>query len=101
MISLQEDPGKVVDIDDLAAMRANTLSVLSQLSSCGTADPISLQTVRQALKLVDAQAHPAVEGASLLFHYLFDDWRAVYSTVALYHKRLDDLVRSLYCYKFT
>lgn len=78
-------------------MRANTLSVLSQLSTCGggSADPISLQTVRQALKLDAAQEHPGIEGASLLFHYLFDDWRAVYSTVAMYHKRLDELVSYL------
>ena len=51
-----------------------------------------MQTVRQALKLDPAQAHPGLEGASLLFYYLFDDWRAVYLTVATYHKRLDELV---------
>jgi len=50
-----------------------------------------MQTVRQALKLDPAQAHPGLEGASLLFYYLFDDWRAVYLTVATYHKRLDEL----------
>lgn len=52
-----------------------------------------MQTVRQALKLDPAQANPGFEGASLLFYYLFDDWRAVYSTVSMYHKRLDELVR--------
>ncbi len=78
-------------------MRANTLSVLSQLSSHGggSADPISLQTVRQALKLDTAQGDSGIEGASLLFHYLFDDWRAVLSTVAMYNRRLDELVRYL------
>ncbi|KAG4425644.1 hypothetical protein IFR04_001106 [Cadophora malorum] len=91
VISLHEHPGHVEDKDDLGAIRANTLSVLSQLSRLGTADPISMQTVRQALKLDPAQAHPGLEGASLLFYYLFDDWRAVYLTVATYHKRLDEL----------
>ncbi|PVH87189.1 hypothetical protein DL98DRAFT_510047 [Cadophora sp. DSE1049] len=91
VISLHEHPGQVEDKEDLGAIRANTLSVLSQLSKLGTADPISMQTVRQALKLDPAQAHPGLEGASLLFYYLFDDWRAVYSTVATYHKRLDEL----------
>ncbi|KAH9210573.1 hypothetical protein DL95DRAFT_370770 [Leptodontidium sp. 2 PMI_412] len=91
VISLHEDPGQVEDPEDLRAIRMNTLSVLSQLSTHGTADPISMQTVRQALKLDPGQGHPGLEGASLLFYYLFDDWRAVYSTVAMYHKRLDEL----------
>ncbi|KAG4442736.1 hypothetical protein IFR05_001753 [Cadophora sp. M221] len=91
VISLHEDPGQVDDPEDLKAIRMNTLSVLSQLSTRGTADPISMQTVRQALKLDPGQGHPGLEGASLLFYYLFDDWRAVYSTVAMYHKRLDEL----------
>ncbi|KAK0104499.1 hypothetical protein ONS95_004787 [Cadophora gregata] len=91
VISLHEHPGEIEDKDDLSAIRANTLSVLSQLSKLGTADPISLQTVRQALKLDPAQGNPGREGASLLFYYLFDDWRAVYLTVATYHRRLDEL----------
>jgi hypothetical protein len=75
-------------------MRRNTLSVLSQLSTVGLdqTDPLSLQTVRNSLKADAAQAQPGIEGSSLLFYYLFDDWRAVYSTVGKFHQRLDALV---------
>jgi hypothetical protein len=70
------------------------MSVLKQLSTSGLdeTDPLSLQTVRYALKAEDVQAEPGIEGSSLLFYYLFDDWRAVYSTVGRYHLRLDILV---------
>ncbi|PBP22086.1 hypothetical protein BUE80_DR007079 [Diplocarpon rosae] len=95
VISLQEHPGQVDDREDLAAMRSNTLSVLRQLSKLGTADAISMKTVRQALKQDGASENPGVEGASLLFHYLFDDWGGVYSTVAAYRKRLDELQASI------
>ncbi|OWP04892.1 hypothetical protein B2J93_4218 [Marssonina coronariae] len=95
VISLHEHPGQVDDREDLAAMRSNTLSVLSQLSNWGIADAISMKTVRQALKLDSASESAGVEGASLLFHYLFDDWRGVYSTVATYRKRLDELQASI------
>lgn len=76
-------------------MRGNTLSVLSQLSNHGHlgADPVSMQSVRQSLELGPAQAHPGVEGASNLFYYLFDDWRAVYASISAFHKKLEDLVR--------
>lgn len=54
-----------------------------------------MQTVRQALKRDVTQAHEGLEGASLLFYYLFDDWRAVYLTVAEYSLRLGRLVCTL------
>lgn len=75
-------------------MRGNTLSVLSQLSNVGhkQADPISMQTVRQVLESDEGQVDPGIEGASNLFYYLFDDWRAVYTTVSSFHNRLDNLV---------
>ena len=97
MISLHEYPGLVNNASDLKSMRANTLSVLSQLSRFGhdSADPISLQTVRQALEQAASQDHPGLEGASNLFYYLFDDWRAVYSTVAGFHQRLEEFVSIL------
>jgi len=78
-------------------MRRNTLSVLSQLSKIGhdQADPISMQTVRQVLELDEAQANPGIEGASNLFYYLFDDWRAVYATVSSFQKRLHDLQQTI------
>lgn len=79
---------------DIKATRANTLSVLSQLSDLGhnSVDPISMQTVRQALKHHDVlESTQGVEGASLLFYYLFDDWRAVFLTIGMYQKRLGDL----------
>jgi hypothetical protein len=52
-----------------------------------------MQTVRQTLKLDAVQSNPGIEGASNLYYYLFDDWRAVYHTIAMYHQRLEDLVR--------
>lgn len=52
-----------------------------------------MQTVRQALDPNSHGADLGVEGASNLFYYLFDDWRAVYVTVAGFHDRLDELVR--------
>jgi hypothetical protein len=75
-------------------MRSNTMSVLKQLSTSGLdeTDPLSLQTVRSTLKTEAAQAAHGIEGSSLLFYYLFDDWRAVYSTVGRFHHRLDTLV---------
>jgi hypothetical protein len=70
------------------------MSVLKQLSTSGLdeTDPLSLQTVRYALRAEAVQAAPGIEGSSLLFYYLFDDWRAVYSTVGRYQLRLDKLV---------
>ena len=94
VLSLHEDPGPVNDDENLKMIRGNTLSVLSQLSKWGhlNADPTSMQTVRQALQLDSAQADPGIEGASNLFYYLFDDWRAVYSTFAAFGERLKKLV---------
>lgn len=78
-------------------MRSNTLSVLSQVSTCGhdSADPISMQTVRQVLELETSETDPGLEGASNLFYYLFDDWRSVYITVAIFRQKLQLLVRQL------
>lgn len=75
-------------------MRNNTLSVLSQLSNHGhfRADPISMQSVRQALQLESSLGDQGLEGASNLFYYLFDDWRAVFETSAAYRQRLKELV---------
>ena len=75
-------------------MRSNTLSVLTQLSTYGhdSADPISMQTVRQVLELDTTETDPGIEGASNLFYYLFDDWRAVYITVAIFRQKLQVLV---------
>lgn len=94
VLSLHEDTGPIVKEHDLKMMRNNTLSVLSQLSNHGhlKADPISIQSVRQALELDSPQANIGIEGASNLFYYLFDDWRAVYSTISAYRQRLEELV---------
>jgi len=51
-----------------------------------------MQSVRLALKDLDGGEDPGVEGASNLFYYLFDDWRAVYKTVAVFGKRLEEFV---------
>ncbi len=94
MISFHEYPGPFTDRVDFKAMRRNTLSVLRQLSTVDLdqTDPLSLQTVRYALKSEAAQAQPGIEGSSLLFYYLFEDWRAVYTTVGRFHQRLESLV---------
>ena len=67
---------------------------MSQLSNHGhlTADPISIQSVRQALDPNNLQIDVGIEGASNLFYYLFDDWRAVYSTISTFRRRLEELV---------
>lgn len=97
VISLQEYPGLFKNEEDLKATRSNLFSVLSQLSAINhdTTDPLSMQSVRQALADVDDGYH-GVEGASNLFYYLFDDWRAVYSTVDVFGKKLLSLVRLLH-----
>jgi hypothetical protein len=93
VLSFHEYPGSFTDPNDLKAMRRNTLSVLQQLSAVGydQTDPLSLQTVRHALTET-TQAQAGIEGSSLLFYYLFEDWRAVYSTVGRFHQRLGSLV---------
>jgi len=67
---------------------------MSQLSDHGhlTADPISIQSVRHALDPDSLHANVGIEGASNLFYYLFDDWRAVYSTISNFRHRLEELV---------
>lgn len=97
VISLHEDMGPLKTQKDIESLRSNTLSVLTQLSSHGhdSADPISMQTVRKALESDAGQVDPSLEGASSLFYYLFDDWRAVYRTVATFHSRLEELVSNL------
>lgn len=44
--------------------------------------------IRKALKEGLDLSSPGVEGSSLLFYYLFDDWETVYATVVRYSKRL-------------
>ena len=94
VMSLHEDPGPVNGTEALRSLRGNTFNVLSQLSTLGhlSADPTSMITVRQALGLDAAAANAGIEGSSNLFYYLFDDWRAVYSTIAAYRARLRQLV---------
>ncbi|KAN0117443.1 hypothetical protein V8E51_003420 [Hyaloscypha variabilis] len=96
VISFHEYPGRLADTKDLEAMRSNTLSVLRQLSVVDKTDPLSLQTVRYALKAEAVKDSPGIEGSSLLFYYLFDDWRAVYSTVGRFHNRLDTLQNAIF-----
>ena len=95
VIAFHEHPGAFKDPNAFKAMRRNTLSVLSQLSTVGVdkTDPLSLQTVRYALKSEAAKAEPGIEGSSLLFYYLFEDWRAVYTTVGRFQQRLTNLVQ--------
>ncbi|KAB8291243.1 hypothetical protein EYC80_009930 [Monilinia laxa] len=83
---------------DLKSLRGNTLSVLGQLSKSGheTADPISMQSVRQVLDMNAAHANNGIEGASNLFYYLFDDWRAVYATVAFFRGSLQKLETAIF-----
>lgn len=94
IISLHEQPASAETTEHVEAMRSNTISVLSQLSTFGhdCADPISMQTVRQVLESSSKDVDPGVEGASNLFYYLFDDWRSVYMTVASFRLKLEVLV---------
>ncbi|KAH8783896.1 hypothetical protein BGZ57DRAFT_883933 [Hyaloscypha finlandica] len=102
VISFHEYPGQVKDPAHLKAMRSNTLSVLRQLSNVGldNTTPLSVQSVRYALKSDDgvlpSQTTPDIEGSSLLLYYLFDDWRAVYSTVGKFHDRLNTLQNAIF-----
>ncbi|KAF7951497.1 hypothetical protein EAE96_006806 [Botrytis aclada] len=99
VIAVHEDTGPLeATKKDLKSLRGNTLSVLSQLSKSGheTADPISMQSVRQVLDLNAAHANSGTEGASNLFYYLFDDWRAVYKTVAFFRESLKELETSIF-----
>jgi hypothetical protein len=95
VISLHEYPGPVGNPEDVKILRGNTLSVLSQLSLTGSADAISLQAIRQALEDNSDVMEMGRKGSSLLFYYLFEDWRAVFFTVAMYDKRLGQLVCSV------
>ncbi|KAF4637447.1 hypothetical protein G7Y89_g653 [Cudoniella acicularis] len=96
VISFHEHPGSV-GIEDLKSIRSNLLSVLYQISKNGydPAEVISMQSVRQVLNKspVDKWGE---EGASNLFYYLFDDWRAVYSTVGAFQKRLTLLQKQIF-----
>ena len=94
VISLHEDIGPVRYVEEVESLRQNTFNVMSQLSDHGhfSVDPISMQSVRQTLELDFAQRGSGIEGASNLFYYLFDDWRAVYSTIASFRERLKRLV---------
>ncbi|ATZ55154.1 hypothetical protein BCIN_11g04390 [Botrytis cinerea B05.10] len=99
VIAVHEDTGPIKPTKkDLKSLRGNTLSVLGQLSKSGheAADPISMQSVRQVLDLNTAQANSGTEGASNLFYYLFDDWRAVYKTVAFFRGSLKELETSIF-----
>ncbi|PQE25921.1 adp-ribosylation factor protein [Rutstroemia sp. NJR-2017a BBW] len=96
VISLHEDTGSLNNVDDLKSIRGNTLSVLRQISrqGYGIIDPLSVQSIRPALDL-ERPAENGHEGASNLFYYLFDDWRAVYVTAALFKKSLHELTQEV------
>ncbi|TVY54071.1 hypothetical protein LCER1_G005000 [Lachnellula cervina] len=96
VISLQENPGRL-DEEDLKSTRLNLLSVLKQLSKVknDSTDPLSMQSVRQALEGLDID-DPGSEGSSNLFYYLFDDWRAVYSTVEVFGMKLKSLQKEIF-----
>ncbi|KAM3071193.1 hypothetical protein ACMFMF_007668 [Clarireedia jacksonii] len=96
VISLHEDTGSLKNPDDLKYIRGNTLSVLRQISQQGYSiiDALSMQSIRPALDL-ERPLENGREGASNLFYYLFDDWRAVYVTAALFKKSLHELEVSI------
>ncbi|RDL41990.1 uncharacterized protein BP5553_01969 [Venustampulla echinocandica] len=94
IISLHESQAQINNADDLKLVRANLFSVFSQVSKCHDPpnNPISMQTVRDALGSSDSWG---IDGASNLFYYLFDDWRAVYCTVAVFQKKLRGLRKAI------
>lgn len=84
------------DVDNLKSMRANMLSVLSQISTHDSSkrdkqpNPLTQSSIRKALQALEAKkakrSRPippkdltqilAQEGASNLFYYLFEDYAA-------------------------
>jgi hypothetical protein len=65
---------------------------MSQLSHFrySTAAIVSMQNIRPLRSFDDAD--PGVEGSSVLFYHLFDDWRAVYGSIAGSRQDLLNLV---------
>lgn len=65
---------------------------MSQLSRFGysTAHMVSMQTIRPLISFDDAD--PGIVGSNVLFYYLFDDWRAVYGSIAGFRQDLANLV---------
>lgn len=102
VISIHEDLGqKNPPRADIKAMRAHTLTVLSQLSKEGYAEAgsVSIVSVRQSLH--DGESGVRDEGAGNLFYYLFDDWNATFVLIITMKKKLEELVSGYYpVYKF-
>ncbi|KAI9851986.1 MAG: hypothetical protein M1824_002202 [Vezdaea acicularis] len=98
VISIYEDPFPGLDASTsvkqniLAIIRSNTMNVFHQITNPDDAsknpNPLMLLNLREPLP-------PSGNSASLLFHYLSDDWQTSYKLVAreeyAYGRRLDDL----------
>lgn len=89
VISVYEDPFPQMSPDTkvLKTVRRNILNVFHHLSSiCNTADsPSTLMTVQIRdfdLSSQSVEGAPALEAASKLLYYLFDDWITTYGIVA-------------------
>lgn len=71
------------------------MNVFCQLSKIGMDEkletPIEMVSIRNALQ-EGAPNEWGNEGASNLFYYLFDDWRAVYQAMETFQDRLKALV---------
>jgi hypothetical protein len=76
----------------IETVRRNTLSVLSQLSTIGSADGVELISLRQPAESNDTSELTGVEGASNLFYYLFDDWTATYTLLMALQGNIEKLV---------
>ena len=88
---------------DLMTIRGNLLNVYKQLSksteSARLQDPVSALPIRFGLEAISSSdvAHvEASDSPSLLFYYLFDDWRTSYGLVSRsehqYGAHLENLV---------
>jgi len=75
-------------------MRSRVLGVLSQLSSMSHIR----SNLRRDFSSVD-EADLRIELASLVFYYLFEDWRSTYGNIVRIRRDLGDLVRALFIYE--
>ncbi|OBT90991.1 hypothetical protein VE02_00210 [Pseudogymnoascus sp. 03VT05] len=92
VISFHEAPRPKGEVSKyIETVRKNTLSVLSQLSTIGSADGVELISLRQPADSKDTSELTGAEGASNLFYYLFDDWTATYTLLMVLQGNIEKL----------
>ena len=107
VISIHENPYpnhssnlSTEEAEDLTTIRGNLVNVFKQLSKANESDPILALPIRFGLNPANSSktdfADPS-DAPSLLFYYIFDDWRTSYGLVSRsehqYGSHLECLVR--------